>query len=368
MTTVQTQIESHSITTILSRDPIREHFITATPAPGESSASFFQRTGEIIRRTGGRIVALEALGMQPADREHGGRLTEEIEKPGVPVMWIEGNGASGLCGINAWIITGATVSRIHCQGRIVGSVFEDSFARYCRLAGLLPAEAAAAREVQTTEILNQMDAVLRDSRMRFSNIIRTWFYNDDILGWYGQFNTARTRFFQEKHVFDGLLPASTGIAGRNAKAAALTAGVLAVEAKSVAATASTVPSPLQSSATRYGSSFSRAVELALPDHRRLYISGTASIDETGKTVFPGATNAQIGKTLEVVEAILSSRGMRWEDVSRSIAYFKHAADAPLFEAYRTAHGIPPFPAVVVACNVCRDDLLFEIEVDAIRTH
>ena len=126
-----------------------------------------------------------------------------------------------------------------------------------------------------------------------------------------------------------------------------------------------VPSPLQSSATQYGSSFSRAVELELPDLRRLYISGTASIDEQGKTVFIGDTAGQVRQTMEVVQAILHSREMDWGDVTRSLVYFKRGTDAPLFEKHRQENGVPPFPAITVENDICRDELLFEIEVDAV---
>jgi enamine deaminase RidA (YjgF/YER057c/UK114 family) len=192
-----------------------------------------------------------------------------------------------------------------------------------------------------------MEAVLDSGGMAFSDVLRTWFYNDNILGWYREFNGVRTKFFQEKKVFEGLLPASTGVAGRNALGAF------------------EVPSPLQSSATQYGSSFSRAVELELPDLRRLYISGTASIDAQGKTVFLGDCAAQVRQTMEIVQAILQSREMDWGDVTRALVYFKRGADAPLFEKYRQEDGVPAFPAIVVENDICREDLLFEIEVDAI---
>jgi enamine deaminase RidA (YjgF/YER057c/UK114 family) len=366
LATVQNQVEPNLTVTALLRGSVREHFITVTPKPEESSDSLFRRTRDVIRQLGGQVVSMEALGMGAPDREGGERLAREIDEAGVPVAWIESNEARGLCGLHAWVVAGPVVSRLHHEGRVVGTSFEDGSVRYCRLAGLLPTDVSAAQDAQTSEVLHQMVALLRCNRMQFSNVVRTWFYNDSILTWYGRFNTARTHFFNEGHVFDGLLPASTGIAGRNAKAAALTAGATAIEFKSADGAAAVIPSPLQSSATKYGSSFSRAVELTLPDHRRLYISGTASIDETGKTVFLGDTNAQIGKTLEVVGAILSSRGMGWKDISRSIVYVKRAAEAPLFDAYRAAQGLPAFPAVVVESDICREDLLFEIEVDAIK--
>jgi len=59
--------------------------------------------------------------------------------------------------------------------------------------------------------------------------------------------------------------------------------------------------------------------------------------------------------------------MDWTDVTRSLVYFKAAQDAPLFEAYRKENGLPQFPAVVVENDICRDELLYEIEVDAVKT-
>ncbi len=103
----------------------------------------------------------------------------------------------------------------------------------------------------------------------------------------------------------------------------------------------------------------------MPDLRRIYISGTASIDEHGKSVFLDDTLAQVRQTMEVVQAILQSREMDWGDVTRSLVYFKQAKDAPLFEKYRQENGVPAFPAIVVENDICRDELLFEIEVDAV---
>jgi enamine deaminase RidA (YjgF/YER057c/UK114 family) len=80
----------------------------------------------------------------------------------------------------------------------------------------------------------------------------------------------------------------------------------------------------------------------------------------------GDPKAQVALTMDVVHAILESRGMNWTDVTRSLAYFKHAEHAPIFETYRAENSVPPFPAVIVKNDICRDELLFEIEVDAIR--
>ena len=127
-----------------------------------------------------------------------------------------------------------------------------------------------------------------------------------------------------------------------------------------------VNSPLQNPALDYKSSFSRAVELKFPTHRNLLISGTASIDPVGKTAHPDNPEKQIRLTMEVVKAILESRNMDWGDLFRGIAYFKDMNYLPIYCRVAEELGIPRFPLAVSHADVCRDDLLFEIEVDAVK--
>ncbi len=350
----------------LTRGSIQEHFVTATPQGDESPGSLFQRVGHTVHQMSGQIVSVEVLGTSPGDRKDLEVLTRTLDGTAAPVGWIENARIDNLYGVHVWVITGAKVEQLELNGRRVGSLFEDPYARYCRLVGLLPADPALPRTVQAAEIFKQMEDVLRLAGMEFSHVLRTWFYNDSILDWYRDFNGVRTKFFQDKSVFEGLLPASTGVSGRNAVGAALIAGLIAMEPRGSDIKAAEVPSPMQSPAPGYGSSFSRAVELTAPDHRRVYVSGTASIDGEGRTVFLGDTAAQVQQTMQVVQAILESRDMDWSDVVRSLVYFKRAEEAPLFRHYLENHAIPRFPAVVVENDICRTDLLFEIEVDAIK--
>ena len=351
----------------LSRGSTQEHFVTLAPEGDESSESLFRRAGEVVLQLAGQVVSVESLGMSAADRTSLAVLTAALGGGDVPLGWVENTRTDNLCGIHLWVVSGTPVTPIHLGGRRIGTFFGDPDCRYCRLVGLLPTDVSASLNEQTEAILRQMDTVLANGGMVFSDVLRTWFYNTDILAWYDDFNAVRNAFFREKKVFDGLMPASTGVGGRNMVGAGLIAGLTAVKAGDDGVKAFAVPSPLQSCASGYGSSFSRAVELELPDHRRLYVSGTASIDQAGDTAFVGDPEAQVGRTMDVVEAILRSRNMDWTDVTRSLAYFKRAHDAGLFDAHRANRGLPSFPAVVVENDICRDDLLFEIEVDALKT-
>ncbi len=350
----------------LERDRIQEHFVTLTPDGDESPEALFARAGQAVHQIGGQVVSSEVLGIAAADRPHLQDFAKAVDGVGLPIGWVEKAQAHNLLGVHIWLIEGTTVSRVETGGKVLGTVFEDDCARYCRLVGLLPSEPSQPRTAQAEALFQQMNRSLEDNGFGFANVFRTWFYNDDILSWYGDFNAVRNRFFREKGVFNGLMPASTGIGGGNVAAAALIAGVLALKAKGEAAQVSDVRSPLQSSAADYGSSFSRAVQVSLPDHRRIYVSGTASIDAAGNTIFLGDCQAQVKQTMEVVQAILQSKGMDWADVTRALAYFKRAEDAPLLDRYRQEHGLASFPVIVAENDVCRDELLFEIEVDAIK--
>ncbi|OHB65644.1 MAG: hypothetical protein A2Y77_16470 [Planctomycetes bacterium RBG_13_62_9] len=353
-----------SVTT-LSRESVQEHFITVTPEGKEAPESLFRRVAEAVRPLNGRVISVEAVGLAPADRKSLEVLTGALDGKDTPLAWIENARTNNLYGVHVWAVSSARVEPLSFEGRRAGTLFEDGHAQYCRLVGLLPTSATMGRPEQAQTVFRQIETVLASGGMAFSDVLRTWFYNDNILGWYREFNGVRTKFFQDKKVFEGLLPASTGVAGRNILGAALLSGLIAVKSEDEDVKAFEVPSPLQPPAPQYGSSFSRAVELELPDLRRLYVSGTASIDEHGKSIFVGDPMAQVRQTMEVVQAILQSREMDWGDVTRALAYFKRGQDAPLFQKYREESGVPPFPAVIVENDICRDELLFEIEVDAV---
>ncbi len=273
-------------------------------------------------------------------------------------------GASFYCGLQAVGVSGSEARPLLLGGREAGVVYEDAHARYALLGGLIPRDVAAPRIDQTQDVFLQMEEALGSVGMDFSHVVRTWLYNDRLLEWYGEFNRARDAFFASRGVFDGLVPASTGIGSGNGAGAALQARAFAVQPKDGLVTVRELPSPLQCSARDYRSSFSRAVELDTPHFRQVIVSGTASIAPGGETLHVGDAPRQIELALDVIEAILQSRGMGWGDVVRSVAYVKHALDSDLFRVVARRRGLEDLPCILVQADVCRDDLLFEMELDA----
>ncbi len=324
------------------------------------------RVADVVRRHDGRIVSQT---MYHAAEGHGGairslqRLLGEIRWP---ITWVEdGDGAPELVATQVHAVCGPPVETVEAGGRTVGCTYEDTWARYCVLGDVRDADVSAPRPAQARRVFDEMSAALAHVGMSFRHVVRTWFYNDDILDWYGEFNAVRTGFFTKHGVFDGLVPGSTGIGAGNPFGAALTGSLIAVKPKGRAVRAEAVPSPLQSPALEYGSSFSRAVELSTPDQRRLFLSGTASIAPDGRTQHAGDVAAQIARTMEVAGAILSSRGMGWSDAVRGVAYLRRAADVGAFRRYCAELNLSIGPLVVTRNTICRDDLLFEFEAEAI---
>jgi enamine deaminase RidA (YjgF/YER057c/UK114 family) len=93
----------------------------------------------------------------------------------------------------------------------------------------------------------------------------------------------------------------------------------------------------------------------------VFVSGTASIDTTGATTHIGDARGQIETTIENVRAVLKDMKCSEKDIVQAIAYCKTAEEEKVFEKFKKQLD---WPVLVVICDICRDDLLFEIEATA----
>jgi len=345
-----------------------EMFITAQPQLGSDPLALFEGLTQIIDAHGFRMARQYVFGSLEFHGRGVAALNAVWPDHRWPVTWLEYNDATVpvLTGTQAYALSGIDPRPVELDGQVVGSVFEDDYAVYCNLGDLRAPNPTASREEQAHATFVLMEQALAKAGMTFNHVVRTWLYLDRLLEWYDEFNAVRSEFFEKHGIFDGLVPASTGIGAANKAGAAMVADVYAIKPKSDLIRIEAVPSPLQCPAPEYGSSFSRAVEIGCPDHRRLLISGTASIAPDGRSVHRDDVRAQIALTMEVVEAILHSRRMDWQDVTRAVAYFKDIEDAPWLSAYCVGRELARFPVALAHAHVCRDDLLFELELDAVK--
>jgi enamine deaminase RidA (YjgF/YER057c/UK114 family) len=119
------------------------------------------------------------------------------------------------------------------------------------------------------------------------------------------------------------------------------------------------------------SSFSRALRLDIKGVTILLISGTASVDENGKTVHAGDFRAQCWRTYQNITGLLEAEGATWKDIVRTTCYLRDIErDYQAFNEIRTQffkeQGLNPLPASTgIQAILCRPDLLVEIEAIAI---
>jgi len=268
--------------------------------------------------------------------------------------------------VRAWDITGSVSG--------TGKVLEFSEARHVYFSSITGSDDRGrlpeGGEAQATRMFENAGAALEANGFRFADVIRTWVYIPHILQWYRGFNVARTAAYERFGVLDeswpGVLPASTGIQGAGVTSAQCQMDLLAVRAvEGESVEVCRLDNPRQSEATSYGSSFSRAVEVSHGGVSQLYISGTASIDERGETVYADDLEGQIFRTLLNVGALLRSRDVGWSDVSMATAFLKLPQDIPTWERVRQILSLASFPVLCVVSDICRPELLFELEATAV---
>lgn len=340
--------------------------VNGRPLPGEPlNATFRRMAGELAAREA-EVLSLMVFGALAAREDIDRALRAELGAIAWPVTWVEGASCDGspLAGVQAFAVTKRPITRVKLGGRVVGSVYEDAGARYCLLGGIGPTAVAMREPAQVQQMFGNLESALEVAGFELRDVVRTWFYNDEILRWYNEFNRVRSAHYAQVKFRTGSIPASTGVAGRNPAGAALEVAALAMRPLRDGARAFEVGSPLQCPAPQYGSSFARAMEIESGGWRRLLISGTASIHPNGLTAWVGNAKKQVDLTMDVIAAILHDRAMSFRDVTRAIAYFKHPAFTPYFDAWCASRELRQMPVVPVHCDICRDDLLFELELDA----
>lgn len=118
------------------------------------------------------------------------------------------------------------------------------------------------------------------------------------------------------------------------------------------------------------SSFSRGMRIDLNGLSILLISGTASIDENGRSVHIGDFRAQLRRTYQNITGLLEAEGATWRDIVRTTCYLRDIErDYEAFNEERTAffkeQGLDPVPASTgIQAILCRPELLVEIEAIA----
>jgi enamine deaminase RidA (YjgF/YER057c/UK114 family) len=218
---------------------------------------------------------------------------------------------------------------------------------------------------QTLGMFTRAEELLRKAGMEFSDVVRTWIHLRDIDRDYAELNRARRAFFEARGIDP--VPASTGIGGGPvSEAHDLCLGVYAVKAgKSPVRTVMT--SPTLNEAPQYGADFVRGMRMVETNKVALHVSGTASIDEYGRTAHRDDFESQADRMLVNIAALLEGQGASFGDVVSAITYLKRPEDAARLREKIHEAGFEGFPNALVGAPICRSDLLCETEVLAVLT-
>jgi enamine deaminase RidA (YjgF/YER057c/UK114 family) len=228
---------------------------------------------------------------------------------------------------------------------------------------------APTASAQAAQMFSNADRALSDQGFAFGDVARTWLYLRRLLDWYGELNAVRTAFFDQRNITGRPpghpFPASTGIQGTSAGEECVM-DVLAIQVEESLGTVRPVNrSSRQTEPFCYGSAFSRAMAFAAEDAQTILVSGTASIDSAGRSLHRGNPEAQILETLLSIAALLEPAGARLQDIGAGTLFYKDAESRRVYEQVTTLLGVPKLPLVPVLADVCRDELLVEIEAVAL---
>ncbi len=359
------------IRTIESTDA-SEIFITAVPVSNQSimkqAEETFTGIGNILKKMGAqifeeRIFSTEgSMEIITSMRKNAyGDLDDGVSPT---YLIVPGGMHNEISGVQIHAVRGSKKPEVlRLKGSACGRVFNCGSKKYITLSGISAGETDDAK-LQALAVFENANSVLRQMGGDMHSVVRTWIWLKDITTWYKDFNDIRNRFYTKqgliKNNIQPHLPASTGIG------ISLTGGAkCALDLFAVTGVKNPVKFLLeggeQKAAFEYGSAFSRASRAVTPGGETVFVSGTAAVNSKGETEHIGDIQAQINSTISHVRAILKDMNCNEKDVVHMIAYCKTEEVKKIFDLMQDEL---PWPRLVVISEICRDELLFEIEVTA----
>ncbi|MCX6927223.1 MAG: Rid family hydrolase [Verrucomicrobia bacterium] len=288
--------------------------------------------------------------------------------------------------VEAWAIGGKDVRVEHFGPQALAVSYDSVRWVYC--AGISCDASVHGVYPQTLDALERLRAALVRAGSSFQRVVRTWFYLGGITEpeaggqRYQELNRARTDFYRDipfhcsslaGNGHGGVYPASTGI-GVSGKG--LVASCMALETHRDDILLLPLENPQQTPAYAYhpkhspqSPKFSRAVALVLGNYVTTWVSGTASIVDA-ESCHLGDPEKQTEQTIDNIEKLIAAEnltahgvngaGASLRDLAKVRVYLKRAEDLAKCRAV-CERRFGPVPAIYAVADVCRPELLVEIE-------
>ncbi len=343
-----------------------------------AATALYTEVAEFLNKTGAEIVQerlFGSLSVAPVVQEarKAAFLAGNISAQG-PINFIQGHPpwGTGLAGVIIRTVSTSNPSdkvwTIQDQGIPLGTAWRRQGNTFLILQNVITQ--GSNRTIETQQLFNRADRLLRAQGATFRDVARTWFYLSGILDWYPVFNQVRNEKYQsfgimpEKDITQIKLPASTGIGGENLSGSAASMDLLAIIGESAdRLEVEQMSSEHQLDAFCYGSAFSRGALIEEPDVTLIELSGTAAIDKAGRSLYPGNIQSQVDSTLDTISALLASKGASLKDICAATLFVKRAEDDAIFWKMAARRGLESLPGVCIVADICREDLLFEMDAE-----
>lgn len=91
------------------------------------------------------------------------------------------------------------------------------------------------------------------------------------------------------------------------------------------------------------------------------MSGTASIDAQGETFHVGNIDKQIHETFNVISTLIQDANMDMQCWMEGVVFFKNPAYVQEYLDAIEQNERAALPVILCVADICRDDLLFEID-------
>ncbi|MCM8776969.1 MAG: Rid family hydrolase [Candidatus Omnitrophica bacterium] len=220
---------------------------------------------------------------------------------------------------------------------------------------------------QTLYILEKYNDFLNTHGMSLKdNVIRTWFFIQNIDINYREFVKARREYYEKAGLSkDTHFIASTGIQGSSKDILSkVTMDTYAISGlKQTQIQFLSAPEYLSPTYV-YGVTFERGTAISYRDRKHIFLSGTASIDNKGNILYQGDVIRQLDRTLINIEALLKKAGANLKDIAIFIVYVRDPSDFSIV-VKKMRQKFKDTPIITVYASVCRPGWLVEIECLAI---
>jgi enamine deaminase RidA (YjgF/YER057c/UK114 family) len=283
--------------------------------------------------------------------------------------------------LNAEVVTIMPNENVHLVYGENYMVLDNGISRELITGGILPPDISDTPTVQSNAVFAKLEAILLLEKFPLNSIVRQWNYIENISLFTGNFqnyqafNDSRSHFYAKTNWPAGF-PAATGIGTQSGGIMVEVIAFIGEEGLINRA----LDNPLQTAAHKYSQGvllgafdpctqkrttpkFERGRIVGLASQPAIYISGTAAIRGETSLITDDVTE-QTRITMENIDHLIAPVNTQLSPTTCEYKllriYVKNPSQMEVVRTYMKAN-YPDIKKIYVCADICRDELLVEIE-------